>query len=158
MSLNLGFHMLPSMKELWNTVMKKHSGNTGLHGQALTRWLLFSMLLMWSDTVFREHWFMQSKYVWQRLHNNSRAMLNRYLNTLYMLYRKQLTLSRVTGISSQSHAPSITTVPLSFPVLGCDHTDRGKKGNHFHVETLPFPISTATAASLFHTCTQPQHG
>lgn len=44
-----------------------------------------------------------------------------------MLRRKQLTLSRVVrnGVhSSQSPAPSVTKLPLSFPILGYNHTNR----------------------------------
>ena len=109
-------------------VSKDRPPNAGLQGQAPTCWLLYSMSLMHQTLCLgNTDSCRASMFDRERLRNTSRAMLNKHLNTFCMLCRKQLTLSGATGNrvqSAQSPAPSITKVPLSFPVLGYDHTDR----------------------------------
>jgi len=93
-----------------------------------------------------------------RLRNTSRAVFNKHLNTSCMLCRKQLTLLRVTGNrvqSSQSPTPSITKVPLSFPVLSYEHTDREENVIPSTQSPSPSPraLPEQLAASHTHTVT-----
>lgn len=131
---------------------KQQLSNAGLQGQVPTCWLLFSMSLMHQTLCLGNTDSCSVNMVdRERVHNTSRAMLNKHLNTSCVWCRKQLTLSRVAGSriqSSQSPAPSITKVPLSSPVLGYDHTD-SEENEITSAEPFPFHKSTARAVGRF---------
>lgn len=135
MSLNLGFQMFLSVRELPRRAMKKMQqkqqlSRADLQGQALTRWMLLSVSLMHQTLCLgNSDSCRASMVVRERLRNTCRTTLNNHLNTFRMLCRKQLTLSRVAGNRVQSsqplpYAPSITKVPFSFPIPGNNRTDR----------------------------------